>query len=129
MPEPMLNVHYLYEPDEVWTFPVEGERVTFGRDDSCDITIFSAINGNALSRVAGRIWRMENELWVRNLSERHDLDVEVPGQAAGQPLRQDDLYHAEAAGGTASGRDRSVRAAGARRCAARVVHRDVGAPR
>jgi hypothetical protein len=87
MSEPMLSVYYLYEPDEVWTFPVEGKRITFGRDDDCDITIFSAINGNALSRVAGRIWRMEDELWLRNLSESHELRVEVPGRPQSQPLQ------------------------------------------
>lgn len=82
----MLTVHYLYEKDEVWQFPTEGTRITFGRDDDCDITIFSAINGDALSRVAGCIWRMEDELWLRNLSERHDLRIDVPGRPAASPL-------------------------------------------
>jgi len=84
--EPILSVHYIHEPDELKTFPNEGDRVTFGRDDDCDITIFSAINGAALSRIAGRIWRMENELWVRNLSDSHELWLKVHGRPAAPPL-------------------------------------------
>src|SRR5688572_9881175 len=83
----LLTVVYTGEPDEVFEFPDDGGRGrTFGRDDGCDIVIWSALNGARLSRVAGRIWRMESELWLRNLSTYHELYVEVPGRPAEPPL-------------------------------------------
>jgi hypothetical protein len=51
------------------------------------VVIWSAINGRELSRVAGRIWRMEDELWLRNLSLRHELYIRVPGTPPPPPLR------------------------------------------
>ncbi|MFI5953310.1 FHA domain-containing protein [Cryptosporangium sp. NPDC051539] len=81
-----MSVWYLFEPDEVFTFAHEGDRITFGRDDDCDLIIFSAINGESLSRVAGRIWRYEGELWVRNLSEKHELWITQPGLPPLPPL-------------------------------------------
>jgi hypothetical protein len=89
----VLTVVYTGEPDEVFEFPYEGNARLFGRDDSrCDIVIWSAINGTDLSRVAGRIWRMDDELWVRNLSQRHEVHVNVPNMPPEPPLppRRDD---------------------------------------
>ncbi|TQS44418.1 FHA domain-containing protein [Cryptosporangium phraense] len=81
-----MSVWYLYEPDEKFTFTKDGDRITFGRDDDCDLIIFSAINRESLSRVAGRIWRYEGELWVRNLSEKHELWITQPGLPPLPPL-------------------------------------------
>jgi hypothetical protein len=91
--ELVLTVVYTGEPDEVYEFAEEGKGRLFGRDDSlCDIVIWSAINGTELSRVAGRIWRMDQELWVRNLSTRHELRMAQPGlpEEAPLPPRRDD---------------------------------------
>src|SRR5664279_1257267 len=66
-----------HQPSDI-SPPRRGKGRLFGRDDGCDIVIWSAINGTDLSRVAGRIWRMEGELWVRNLSSRHELQVVQP---------------------------------------------------
>jgi hypothetical protein len=88
MPEnATLTVVYTGEPDEVTEFSQNGQSRTFGRDDArCEIVIWSAINGRDLSRVAGRIWRMEDELWLRNLSSRHELTIAVPDLPAEPPL-------------------------------------------
>jgi hypothetical protein len=86
---PFLLAYYLDDSDESYFFDAEGDQCYFGRDDSvCQIRIWSAINGTALSAVAGRIWRMEGELWVRNLSSRHELEVRVSGQPPDPPLRK-----------------------------------------
>jgi hypothetical protein len=90
----VLEVVNTTEPDEVVHFDEEGRSALFGRDDDmCEIVIWSAINGRELSRVAGRIWRMDGRLWVQNLSRHHELvvvggGVEVlppcePGSGAG----------------------------------------------
>lgn len=64
----------------VYEFTADGQGYVFGRDsDSCDIVIWSALNDPSLSRTAGRIWLMEGELWLRNLSLHHDLLIQVPG--------------------------------------------------
>ncbi|WP_432838769.1 FHA domain-containing protein [Dactylosporangium sp. CA-092794] len=82
MSEPLLlTVVYVGQPDEVFEFRREHQRMSFGRDDGCDIVIWSALNGAELSRVAGYIWRMEGELWLRNVSSAHDMWVEEPGTA------------------------------------------------
>lgn len=84
---PVLTVTYTGEPDVDFTFAEEGQRRTFGRDDSrCDIVVWSAINSARLSAVAGEIWRMDDELWVRNLSTAHDLYLEVPSMPPEAPL-------------------------------------------
>src|SRR5690349_21031192 len=83
----LLTVVYTDEPDETFEFRSEGQGVVFGRGDGCDIVIWSAINGRELSRAAGRIWRMDDELWLRNLSTRHELYLDVPDSPAGPPLR------------------------------------------
>lgn len=80
---PLLTVTYTAEPEIFYEFGENGVRKVFGRDDAdCDIVIWSAINGQELSRVAGVIWRMDDELWVRNLSTRHELYLEVADQPA-----------------------------------------------
>jgi len=67
------------EPDEVYEYSRDGQSRLFGRDDvACDIPIWGAINGTDLSRVAGRIWRMDGQLWVRNLSRSHELELFTP---------------------------------------------------
>jgi hypothetical protein len=89
---PLLTAVYLGEPDEVYEFRVDGEAMSFGRDERCNIVIWAAINHAELSRVAGRIWRMEGELWVRNLSTRHEVELHAADSAWQQPLppRRDD---------------------------------------
>lgn len=78
---PLLSVTYTGEPDVIFEYRSEGESRHFGRDEQrCEIVVWSAINGRDLSRVAGSIWRMGEELWLRNLSTRHDLHIEVPGR-------------------------------------------------
>ena len=84
--EPLLTVTYLGEPDVVHEFTADGQRRTFGRSESCDIVIWSAVRGTRLSAQAGVIWRMEGELWVRNLSAAHDLYLDLPGMPPEQPL-------------------------------------------
>ncbi len=72
--------------DEVHEFR-EGDRRTFGRnDEQCDIVAWGAIHDRRLSRVAGELWRQDGEMWVRNLSTAHDLQVTVPGSANLEPL-------------------------------------------
>ncbi|PRY17210.1 hypothetical protein [Kineococcus rhizosphaerae] len=78
---PSLTVVYTGEQDEVYDFPAEGCRRTFGRDDErCDIVVWSALNGSDLARVAGVVFRMDGELWLRNLALSHALRVQVPGR-------------------------------------------------
>lgn len=80
----VLNVS---EPDQITYFEKDGNSAFFGRDDDlCDIVIWSALNDRNLSRVAGRLWRMDGQLWLRNLSLRHELVVCVPGSVMSPPL-------------------------------------------
>jgi hypothetical protein len=75
--------------DEIYEFTEDQHRRTFGRDDSvCDIVIWSAIAGQNLARVAGEIWRWGDQLWLRNLSTSHELDIVVPGQPPEPALRR-----------------------------------------
>lgn len=74
--------------DELYEFTVDGQRRTFGRDhEACDIIIWQAHAGRELARVAGEIWRQDDELWVRNLATQHEIGLIVPGQPPEQPLR------------------------------------------
>lgn len=83
----LLTATYTAEPDEVFEFHTEGQRRLFGRDDTqCDIVIWSAINGVELSRIAGQLWRMDGQLWVRNLSTEHELEIAAPGEHLSGPL-------------------------------------------
>jgi len=68
------------DEDEVYEFPEDGRRLTFGRGEDVDIVIWPAIRDRALSSVAGEIWRMDGQLWVRNLSRKHGLAVVEDGQ-------------------------------------------------
>jgi hypothetical protein len=70
---------------DVFEFRREHQKMTFGRDDQCDIVI--PATGNDLSRLAGVIWRAEGELWIRNLSCSHELEVALPGEAQVEPMR------------------------------------------
>ena len=77
----MYTAAYVGEPDVVWQFPRDGDSYLFGRDDTrCQIVVWSALNDKRLSRVAGRIWRMDDQLWLANLSESHDLCVVSDGR-------------------------------------------------
>lgn len=61
--------------DEDYRFE-EGSWGRFGRDDGlCQIPVWEELRGQRLSRVAGELWCVEGELWVRNLSESHELVV------------------------------------------------------
>jgi hypothetical protein len=83
----LLTVAYTGELDVVYELREQHQVLTFGRDETrCNIVIWSAINGSDLSRVAGQIWRMGDELWFRNLSTRHELYLEVPGHPSIDPL-------------------------------------------
>lgn len=54
----------------------EASWATFGRDDdACTIVIWECIRSNELSRVAGVLWCVGGDLWVRNLSSSHELAV------------------------------------------------------
>lgn len=84
---PWLTATYTGEPDQMFEFGAEGQERLFGRDDTlCHIVIWSAINGSELARVAGRIWRRDDELWLRNLSLDHDVHLTVPGMPPEPPL-------------------------------------------
>jgi hypothetical protein len=75
--------------DELYEFSTDGQIRTFGRDDqACDIVIWAAHNGRDLGRVAGEIWRWGDELWIRNLSTTHELQLTVPGLPPDPPLRR-----------------------------------------
>lgn len=68
--------------DERFFFP-DGGWARFGRDDErCHITVWEELRGTLLSRVAGELWCTEGEMWVRNLSQSHEL---VVAGAVGQP--------------------------------------------
>lgn len=67
--------------DEEYTFGA-GDRRRFGRDDeACEIPIWEEVRQLNLSKVAGVLWCMDGELWVRNLSAAHELSVSAPGSA------------------------------------------------
>ena len=67
--------------DEQYEF-ADGDRRRFGRDDeACDIPIWEEVRRVNLSKVAGVLWCMDVELWVRNLSTAHELSVSAPGSA------------------------------------------------
>lgn len=54
----------------------EGVWATFGRDDDlCAIPVWECLLGQELSRVAGVLWCVDTDLWVRNLSTSHELIV------------------------------------------------------
>lgn len=92
----VLEVLNATEPDEPLRFEEEGRSALFGRDDDvCDLVVWSAINGRDLSRVAGRIWRMDGRLWVQNLSGHHELVV----MSVGESVEVLPPRHSECAGG------------------------------
>jgi len=67
--------------DEEYDF-ADGDRRRFGRDDdACEIPIWEEVRRSTLSKVAGVLWCMDGELWVRNLSSAHELCVGAPGSA------------------------------------------------
>jgi hypothetical protein len=79
--ESIGTVVYVGEPDVVHELVPGRRECVFGRDpDSCDAVVWSALNDPSLSRRAGRIWAMDGQLWLRNLSLSHDLLVQVPGR-------------------------------------------------
>jgi hypothetical protein len=75
--DPLFVVTYCEEE----YFFSEGSWGRFGRDDDvCEITVWNEIRDVSLSRVAGEIWCVEGQLWVRNLSASHELVVRGGGR-------------------------------------------------
>ena len=84
--DPFLTVFYTGHPDEVMEFPRDGDTVYFGSDpDGCDLVIDEE-QSRRLSMVAGKIWRQWGQLWIVNLSESHDLFLQVVGLPPEEPL-------------------------------------------
>jgi hypothetical protein len=70
-----------YADDDPYLF-AKGTRMRFGRDDgACDIPIWEQLHRRTLSRIAGELWCMNGQMWVRNLSVAHELVVAGPGVA------------------------------------------------
>ncbi|MGF1654013.1 MAG: hypothetical protein ACFCUP_11950 [Actinomycetales bacterium] len=91
----VIDVINVSEPDVTIRFDTDGQSRLFGRDDDvCDIVVWSALCDPSLSRVAGRLWRMEGELWLRNLSSHHELVVAPVGEPtdAVLPPRRDPAH-------------------------------------
>ncbi len=84
----------------------EGDRRRFGRDDAqVEIPIWSAIHTNRLSRVAGELWCQDGQVWLRNLSTAHELELvlawgpplePLPRRDPGEPGRACDVPGPEA---------------------------------
>lgn len=61
--------------DETYAFR-DGSWGRFGRDDAqVHIVVWEELRGTALSRIAGELWCAGDEMWVRNLSSTHELEV------------------------------------------------------
>ena len=88
MTPPRFRVSY---GDEDYLFS-EGDRRQFGRDDDvCAIPIWEEIRRTAVSKVAGELWCMDNEMWLRNVSTAHELEVAGPdGPPQYLPVRRPD---------------------------------------
>src|SRR6478752_5380594 len=86
MTPPLFKVSY---GDEDYLF-ADGDRRRFGRDDeACAIPIWEEIRRTAVSKVAGELWCMDNEMWLRNVSTAHELEVagpDGPGAARSIPV-------------------------------------------
>ncbi len=70
----------------------DGDRRRFGRDDeACAIPIWEEIRRTAVSKVVGELWCMDNEMWLRNVSTAHELEVAGPdGPPQYLPVRRPD---------------------------------------
>jgi hypothetical protein len=88
MTPPLFKVSY---GDEDYLFG-DGDRRQFGRDDdACAIPIWEEIRRTAVSKVAGELWCMDNEMWLRNVSTAHELEVAGPdGPPQYLPVRRPD---------------------------------------
>jgi len=88
MTPPLFKVSY---SDEEYLFS-DGDRRQFGRDDdACAIPIWEEIRRTAVSKVAGELWCMDNEMWLRNVSTAHELEVAGPdGPPQYLPVRRPD---------------------------------------
>ncbi len=88
MTPPLFKVSY---SDEDYLFG-DGDRRRFGRDDEvCAIPIWEEIRRTAVSKVAGELWCMDNEMWVRNVSTAHELEVAgLDGPPQYLPVRRPD---------------------------------------
>lgn len=82
----VLTVVNLAWPAVIHEFTREGQQATFGRSTDCDIVIAVDPGDRRLSLRAGVIWRMHDELWLRNVSLSHDLYVDVPDLPPDPPL-------------------------------------------
>ncbi|MEO5832388.1 MAG: hypothetical protein ABJA16_01105 [Nakamurella sp.] len=75
MTPPLFTVSY---GDDVYLFG-DGDRRQFGRDDdACAIPIWEEIRRTAVSKIAGELWCMDAEMWIRNVSTAHELQVAGP---------------------------------------------------
>ena len=88
MTPPLFTVSY---GDEVYLFG-EGDRRQFGRDDDvCAIPIWEEIRRTVVSKVAGELWCMDHEMWLRNVSTAHELEVAgLDGPPQYLPVRRPD---------------------------------------
>ena len=90
----LLTLRNAQDPGNIMTFEVEGDRRTFGRDASCDVTVtplnddWTTPDQPKVSRVAGVIWRMDDQLWVRNLSRHHELHLDSEREPRPTELRR-----------------------------------------
>lgn len=82
---PLYVVRYADDdPCPFW----DGTRMLFGRDDGvCQIPIWEQINSRTLSRVAGELWCVDGQMWVRNLSTAHELIAAGPASVQVLPAR------------------------------------------
>ncbi len=81
-PEPEGVLFRARHAEDVYEFR-EGSRMRFGRDDgACEIPVWEHIETRAdtLSRVAGELLCDDGTMWVRNLSESHELRVRGAGE-------------------------------------------------
>ncbi|WP_432563716.1 hypothetical protein [Kineococcus sp. SYSU DK003] len=71
-----------YADDEPYRFE-DGSRRRFGREDRDEdaITIWEQIHDQHLSKVAGELWCADGQMWVRNLSQAHELVIDGSGSA------------------------------------------------
>jgi hypothetical protein len=65
------------DSDEVVEFSHEGDAVVFGADPARANLLVGTIDEDPPG-VCGKLWRMDGQLWVRNLSTSHGLVLRTP---------------------------------------------------
>ncbi|GAB94066.1 hypothetical protein BJY21_003396 [Kineosphaera limosa] len=74
--QPPPNTHYVVTCSGVAYAFEDASWAAFGRDDdACTIVVWECLRSTELSRIAGVLWCMDGDLWVRNLSATHELIV------------------------------------------------------